>query len=153
LAKTEEQDFSLNWTRRIAIRHRILFVNVFAVLILAGCIFYLDSFRSRLTQARMDQARVEATMIARAAGAVPPERRQQLLVDMGQDAGVRLRIYRADGAREADSWDGAEPTYEMRDPANEPFLRDLGQVIDNIFDTIVGASQPPAGPGGRAGPA
>jgi two-component system, OmpR family, sensor histidine kinase ChvG len=143
LAKTEEQDFSLNWTRRIAIRHRILFVNVFAVLILAGSIFYLDSFRSRLTQARLDQARVEVRMIARAAGAVAPERREQLLVEMGRDAGVRLRIYGADGATRADSWRGGAPTYEMRDPADEPFLRDVGQIIDNVFDTIVGASQPP----------
>ena len=57
MAKTEENDLSLNWTRRVAIRHRILAVNIFAILLLGGGIFYLDSFRSRLTQARVDQAR------------------------------------------------------------------------------------------------
>jgi hypothetical protein len=31
LAKTEDQDLSVNWTRRVAIRHRILAVNVFAI--------------------------------------------------------------------------------------------------------------------------
>jgi hypothetical protein len=36
LAKTEDQDLSVNWTRRVAIRHRILAVNVFAILILAA---------------------------------------------------------------------------------------------------------------------
>lgn len=143
MAKSDDQDFAVGWTRRIAIRHRILFVNIFAVLILGGSIFYLDSFRSRLTQARIDQARTEAAMIARAAGAVPAERRARLLVSMGQDAGVRLRIYGGDGTLRADSWDGAPPTYEMRDPDAEPFLRDVGQIIDNVFDTIVGASQPP----------
>ena len=143
MAKTEDQDLSVNWTRRVAIRHRILAVNVFAILILAGSIFYLDSFRSRLTQARIAQASTEATMIARAVASVPPERREQLLVRLGQDSGARLRIYAADGRRIADSWNGAPPTYEMRDPLEEPFLRDLGRAIDNVFDTIVGASRPP----------
>ena len=32
-----------------SLRHRILAVNIFALAILAGSIFYLDSFRSRLT--------------------------------------------------------------------------------------------------------
>ena len=143
MAKTEEQDLSLNWTRRVAIRHRILAVNVFAVLILAGSIFYLDGFRGRLTQARVERAAIEATMIARAVGAVPPQRREPLLVRMGQDSGARLRIYAPDGRRIADSWNGSAPTYDMRDPDAEPFLRDVGRVIDNVFDTIVGASQPP----------
>jgi len=142
-AKSDDRDFSLNWTRRVAIRHRIQFVNVFAILILAGSIFYLDSFRSRLTQARVERAETEVTMIARALGAVPPERREPLLVRLGQDAGARLRIYGPGGERLADSWNGAPPTYEIRDPEAEPFLRDLGRVIDNVFDAIVGASRPP----------
>ncbi len=143
MAKSDERDFSLGWTRRVAIRHRILAVNIFALLILAGLIFYLDGFRSRLTQAQVAQAGTEATMIARAVAAAPAERRNALLLAMGKDAGARLRIYRADGTRIADSWDGAAPTYEMRDPEEEPFLRQVGLVIDNIFDTIVGRSQPP----------
>jgi two-component system, OmpR family, sensor histidine kinase ChvG len=143
LAKTDEQDLSVNWTRRVAIRHRILAVNIFAILILAGSIFYLDSFRSRLTQARIEQAATEATMAARAIAAVPPGRREPLLVRLGQDSGTRLRVYGAEGARHADSWNGAAPTYEMRDPEAEPFLRDVGRVIDNVFDAIVGAARPP----------
>lgn len=143
MAKSDDRDFSLGWTRRVAIRHRILAVNIFALLILAGLIFYLDGFRSRLTQAQIAQIRTEATIVARAVSAAPPERRQEMLTRMGQDAGARIRIYRADGQKVADSWDGAPPTYEMRDPEEEPFLRQVGLVIDNVFDTIVGRSQPP----------
>lgn len=143
MAKTEDQDLRVKWTRKVAIRHRILAVNVFAILILAGSIFYLDSFRSRLTQARVGQASTEVTMIARAVAELPPERREALLVRLGQDSGSRLRIYGPGGVRIADSWNGVSPTYEMRDPVAEPFLRDLGRAIDNVFDTIVGASQPP----------
>ncbi len=143
MAKSDERDFSLGWTRRVAIRHRILAVNIFALLILAGLIFYLDGFRTRLTEAQLLQARTEATMVARALDAAAPENRAALLLRMGQDAGARLRVYQADGTRLADSWDGAPPTYEMRDPEEEPLLRQVGLVIDNIFDTVVGASQPP----------
>lgn len=143
MAKSDERDFSLGWTRRVAIRHRILAVNIFALLILAGLIFYLDGFRTRLTEAQVLQAKTEATMVARAIDSAAPERRMELLQRIGQDAGARLRIYRADGSRIADSWDGAPPTYEMRDLEEEPFLRQVGLVIDNIFDTVVGASQPP----------
>jgi two-component system, OmpR family, sensor histidine kinase ChvG len=143
LAKTEEQDLSVGWTRRVAIRHRILAVNIFAILLLAGSIYYLDSFRGRLTQARLAQAATEATMIARSISELPPERREPLLVRLGQDSGARLRLYAADGRRLADSWNAAPPTYEMRDPDEEPFRRQVGLVIDNVLDTIVGASQPP----------
>lgn len=143
MAKTDDQELSVNWTRRVALRHRILAVNIFAILLLAGSIFYLDGFRGRLTQARVEQAATEATMIARAIEAVPPERREPLLVRLGQDSGTRLRVYRADGTRTADSWNGAQPTYELRDPDSEPFPRDVGRIIDNVFDAIVGASRPP----------
>ena len=37
---------ALRWTGRWMLRHRILAVNIFAVAILAGSIFYLDSFRA-----------------------------------------------------------------------------------------------------------
>lgn len=118
-------------------------INIFAIAILAGSIFYLDSFRSRLTQARLVQATTEVTMIARAVSQVPDALHQPLLVRLGQDSGVRLRIYAPDGSKRADSWAGSEPTYEMRDPAEEPFLRVVGQIIDNGFDAIVGAPQAP----------
>jgi hypothetical protein len=38
---------------------------------------------------------------------------------MGQDGGARLRLYDQAGNRIADSWNGAAPTYEMRDPDAE----------------------------------
>lgn len=118
-------------------------VNIFAIAILAGSIFYLDSFRSRLTQARIRQAATEVTMIARALSQVPDPLHQPLLVRLGQDSGSRLRIYGPDGAKRADSWQHSAPTYELRDPAAEPFLRVVGRVIDNGFDAIVGAPQAP----------
>jgi two-component system sensor histidine kinase ChvG len=143
LPRNEERDLALRWTGRVALRHRILAVNIFALAILAGSLFYLDSFRSRLTQARVDQVAIEATMIGRTVGAVAPERRQLLLGRLGQDSRTRLRLYGRDGRRLIDSWEGAEPTYEIRDPQNEPWNRSAARALDNAFDAIVGAPQPP----------
>jgi len=143
LQRSDEREFALRWTGRIALRHRILAVNIFALAILAGSLFYLDSFRSRLTQARVEQVAIEATMIGRTVGAVAPARQQALLALLGQDSRSRLRIYGRNGSRLLDSWEGARPTYEIRDPASEPWNRDVARALDNVFDAIVGARQPP----------
>jgi two-component system sensor histidine kinase ChvG len=143
LPRSDEKELALRWSNRIALRHRILAVNIFALAMLAGSLFYLDSFRSRLTQVRVEQMSSEATMIARMLAVVPRERRQALLVRLGQDSGTRLRVYASDGTRRIDSWDGAPATYELRDPATEPWNRDVARALDNAFDAIVGARRPP----------
>lgn len=134
---------ALRWSGRIAIRHRILAVNIFAIVILAGSLFYLDGFRRRLTDARVEQMASEATMIAHMLADVPRARRHAVLVRLGQTSGARLRIYGADGAKQADSWNGAPPTYELRDPKAEPWRRDVARWLDNALDAIVGARAPP----------
>src|SRR4051812_35678307 len=143
LARNEQRDLALGWSRRLSLRHRILAVNIFAVAILAGSIFYLDSFRSRLTQARVDQAQSETVMIAHMLAAIPPGQRQPILVRLGQDSGVRLRIYAPTGERTSDSWTGVAPTYQLRDPTNEAWYRRVARCLDNGFDAIVRASRPP----------
>ena len=143
LARSEQRELALGWSRRLSLRHRILAVNIFAVAILAGSIFYLDSFRSRLTQARIDQAQSETVMIAHMLSAIPPASRQPILVRLGQDSGVRLRVYAPTGERTSDSWTGVAPTYQLRDPANEAWYRGVARWLDNGFDAIVGASRPP----------
>ena len=131
------------WTKRLTLRQRILAVNIFAVAILFGAVFYLDSFRTRLTQARLDQAQSEAVMIAHMMAAVPPAAREPILVRLGRDSGTRLRLYAPGGERVADSWHDAPPTYALRDPNNEPWYRDLAVWLDNGFDRLVGTPAPP----------
>jgi two-component system sensor histidine kinase ChvG len=143
LPRNEDRDLRLRWSRRLSLRQRILAVNIFAILILAGSLFYLDSFRGRLTENRIDQSQSEAVMIAHMLGAIPERYRQPILVRLGQDSRTRLRIYGRDGAKLADSWAGAPPTYELRDPATEAWYRGIARALDNGFDAIVGASRPP----------
>jgi two-component system sensor histidine kinase ChvG len=143
LPRSDDRDLRLRWSRRLSLRQRILAVNIFAIVILAGSLFYLDSFRSRLTQARVDQSRSEVVMISHMLGVLPREARQATLVRLGRDSGTRLRVYARGGGKQADSWAGAAPTYELRDPATEPWYRGVARAMDNGFDAIVGARRPP----------
>ena len=131
------------WTKRMTLRQRILALNIFAVAILFGGIFYLDSFRTRLTDARIEQAESEAVMIAHMMAAVPPAAREPILIRLGQDSGTRLRLYAPAGQRVADSWNGVRPTYTLRDPNIEPWYRDFAVWLDNAFDRLVGTPAPP----------
>ena len=143
MAQTERKvGWLRRWSKGLTIRQRILAVNIFAVAILFGSIFYLDSFRTRLTQARIDQAQSEAVMIAHMMAAVPPAAREPILIRLGRDSGTRLRLYAANGQRVADSWNGVPPTYALRDPNNEPWYRDLAVWLDIGFDRLVGAPAP-----------
>jgi two-component system, OmpR family, sensor histidine kinase ChvG len=143
LPRNEEKELGLRWSQRLSLRHRILAVNIFAVGILAGSIFYLDSFRSRLTEARVDQTQSEVVMIAHMLSALPTERRQPILVRLGRDSATRLRVYGAGGALTGDSWRGATPTYQLRDPATEAWYRGVARALDNGFDAIVGERRRP----------
>ena len=142
LARTR-REAALGWTKRVSLRHRILAVNIFAVAVLAGSIFYLDSFRTSLTDARMERARSETVMIAHLLASIPERARQPALIVLGQDTGARLRIYAPSGQRIADSWTGVEPTYSLGDPVDEPWYRVFARWLDNGFDTLVWAERPP----------
>ena len=143
MLRSEDRELKLRWSRRLSLRQRILAVNIFAIAILAGSLFYLDSFRSRLTQARVQQAQAEGVMIAHMLAVVPPEAREGVLAQLGRDSGMRLQLYGRNGALEADGWRRSGPTYEMRDPALEAWYRDVARALDNGFDAIVGARQAP----------
>jgi len=143
LRRSEADQKALRWSTRWTLTHRILAVNIFAVAILAGSLFYLDSFRTRLTSDRVDHARTEARIIARAVSAAAPEEHAQLLRDLGQISRSRLRVYGADGAKLSDSWNGAPPTYRLRDPVSESWKKDAARMLDRGFDAILGKKSPP----------
>jgi len=143
LRRSDDRESRPSWSRRLSLRQRILAVNIFAIAILAGSLFYLDGFRSRLTQARVEQAQSEAVMIAHMLAVLPAQAQPAVLARLGADSGTRLRVYRRDGARTAFICYNQEPAYEMRDPADEPWYRGVARALDNGFDAIVGASRRP----------
>lgn len=143
MARSEEDDLGLRWSRRWMLHHRILAINVFALAVLAGSLFYLDGFRGRLTSGAMSNAEIGVRIVARSLAVAEPREEAALLRVVGRDSRTRLRIYGADGSKRMDSWDGATPTYDLRDPAGEPWRKDVARLLDNGFDAIVGAPDPP----------
>jgi two-component system sensor histidine kinase ChvG len=122
--------------------HRILAVNIFAVAILGGSIFYLDGFRGRLTTGAVTSAETQARIAADALAVADQGVEPKLLRRVGRASATRLRVYRADGAKVLDSWADAPPTYELRDPAREPWRKDIARLLDNAFDAIAGKPAP-----------
>ena len=143
MPRSDERDLALRWSGRLSLTQRILAVNIFALLILAGSFFYLDSYRNRATEGRLNQIQTEAKLIAAALEAAPPDARKPLLNRLGAEAGTRLRVYAASGGKRLDSWAGATPTYTLRNPAMEPWDKKAARVLDDVIDAIVRAEQPP----------
>ena len=123
--------------------HRILAINIFALAILAGSIFYLDGFRSRLTEQGTLDAVTEARLVADAYALAEPRERQALLTNIGRHSSSRLRIFGGDGRLLADSWTGSAPTYDLRDPMQEGWSKYFARELDHGFDMIVGATRAP----------
>src|SRR5688500_11492470 len=99
--------------------HRILAINVIALALLAGTIFYLDGTRSPLTAHAAADAATQARISADSLAMAGPGEKRALLRRLGQHSRNRLRVYRGDGGKRMDSWDGAPPTYVLRDPSKE----------------------------------
>ncbi len=117
-------------------------VNVFALAMLAGGFFYLDSYRARLVDARLEQAATEALVIAEAMNGAPAAERPALSARLGWPINTRLRVYGADGVRKLDSWQSGPPTYRLRDPDEEPWKRHAARLLDRALDFVVGARRP-----------
>ncbi|MFM5908744.1 MAG: stimulus-sensing domain-containing protein [Novosphingobium sp.] len=122
---------------------RILAVNVVALSLLAGSLFYLDSYRNQLLAERSKLARSEALIIADALAETPRAERPPLLARIGSEQQLRLRLYDARGHQIADSFLLAEPSFRFIDPEKEPWMQDAARMIDRGMDFVIGASEAP----------
>jgi two-component system, OmpR family, sensor histidine kinase ChvG len=125
----------------LSLRARILVVNIIPLLVLAGGFFYLDSYRTQLIEERTERLAVETRLAAAAITAAHADELQPLLTRIGVADRMRLRLYR-DGGAPLDSWTGAEPTYTLRDPSEEPWRRHVARALDKTIDRVVGAEVP-----------
>ena len=129
------------WTARLSLTARIMAVNIFALAVLAGGFFYLDSFRSQLLEQRSDQAATEVRMAADAIAAAPPAAWPGLLARLGAADEARFRLYRGTDAP-IDGWRYGTPTYVLRNPAQDPWRRHVARFMDKLIDRVVGAPSP-----------
>src|SRR3954468_22449994 len=143
LERNDEQDLAVRWSGRWILLHRILAINVLALAILAGSIFYLDGFRRRLTEQGLANARTEVRMAADALALAEPNERQALLTRLGAHSRTRLRVFGADGKLLLDSWTNAPPTYDVRDPAQQGWRKDFALRLDRTIEAMVGSRRAP----------
>ena len=129
----------LRWSLGVSLTSRILAVNIIALGLLAGSLFYLDSYRNRLLAERFQLARAEAEV---AAGALALSNRAQsraMVVRTATQQKLRLRLYGRDGALVADSFTLAEPAFTFTDPAGEPWYLQAARSLDRGMDYLLGA--------------
>jgi two-component system sensor histidine kinase ChvG len=139
----------LFWTRRASLTVRILVVNIVALALLAGSLFYLDSYRKQLLDERYKLARSEAQIMAEALYSVSLERRPSLILQLGKEQRLRIRFYDRKGKLVGDSFElarkaGEEPAFTLIDPATEPWYQEFARTLDRGMDTLLGA--PPLPP-------
>ncbi len=134
----------LFWTRSIPLTARILFVNIFALALFAGSLFYLDSYRNQLLVERFETARSEAEIVSDALVALPDaEARERLIVEIARDQRSRIRTYDPRGRLVADSFDLAEPGYTLGPPDSGNFFKRLPGYLDSATDALLGAQPVP----------
>lgn len=121
----------------ISLRWSILAVNFFALALLAGGFFYIDHYRARMIDNRMEQAHLTIDLVGLAIDHAPPAIQKALLVDYARKLNVRLRRYGPDGALITDSFTSGGPVYYLIDPQAERFKRKVARWLDRMVDRIV----------------
>jgi two-component system sensor histidine kinase ChvG len=139
----EESDLALRWSGRVSLTRRILAVNIFALLLLAGGFFYLDSYRSRIVDSRVEQASRETRLIAQAIAAVEPGKRDALVMRLAEDAGSRVRLFTRSGAQTMDTRARGLRNFTLVDPDREGWDQVGARFLDAVIDRVVVAPRPP----------
>lgn len=129
---------------RVSLTARILAVNVIALALLAGSLFYIDSYRRELLDERYRLAASQAEIVSHALTGMDASDRRALIARIGAGQALRLRLYDAAGKLVADSFDLAPPSYRLVDPTREPWLQDAARAIDHGMDFVLGS--PPIPP-------
>ncbi|MCD2324913.1 sensor histidine kinase [Sphingomonas sp. IC-56] len=138
-----ERDLALTWSTRISLTARILAVNIFALALLGSGFFYLDSFRSRMVDSRVAQAKREVRLIAQALASATNERRNLLVLSLARDTGNRIRLFDEDGRMLADSQELGLRNVVLRDPDKDPWNQSTARFLDAVIDTVAGADRAP----------
>ncbi len=122
---------------------RILAVNLIPLLVLASSLFFLDSYRRQLLDERFKLARIEAQITAEALAGATRARQEALLVQIGKEQRMRVRLYDADGNLSADSFTLDEPGFSFGDPEAAPLMEDIARWTDRAVNFAAGAPSPP----------
>ena len=140
--RNDESDLALSWSGRWTLTHRILAVNILTLVIVALSILYLDAYRNQLQEEREARILGQARLAGLAIDRSPAIADVGLLRAIGQESRTRLRVYDRSGGLIEDSWAGAPATYTLRDPATQPWRKDVARALDRGFNILVGERSP-----------
>lgn len=129
---------------RVSLTARILAVNIIALALLAGSLFYIDSYRRELLAERYRLARSEADITAAALNDETGERRLRLIERIGSEQDLRLRLFAPNGTLIADSFKLGPPSYTLVNPATEPWYQDVARLLDRGMNFVLGTPEIPA---------
>jgi two-component system sensor histidine kinase ChvG len=129
----------LSATGRFSLTGRILAVNILPLLIMGGGLFYLDSYRTQLINERFKLARIEAQITAEALAGASRARQEALLVQIGKEQRMRLRLFDAEGGLKADSFALDAPAFRFNDINDDNWEQRFARWLDRTVDTIVSA--------------
>jgi two-component system sensor histidine kinase ChvG len=124
---------------RFALTARILVVNILPLLIMGGGLFYLDGYRTQLINERFKLARIEAQITAEALAGASRERQNALLVQIGKEQRLRMRMFDSNGKLTADSFALADPAFRFNDISDDDWEQRFARWLDRTVDTIVSA--------------
>lgn len=141
--KNERGPGPFSWSGRISLTPRILAVNVFALALLAGGFFYIDSYRTRIVDDRLEQSARELKLLAIGLENAPADRQNPLIAAYSRQTGDRVRRYDAAGRLVADSFTMDAPRYRLRMPQEEEWQRHVARFLDKAIDRVVSADRPP----------
>lgn len=128
---------------RVSLTARILAVNILPLALLGGGIFYLDSYRAQLLDERYKLARIEAQITAEALAGANRDRQEALLVQIGKEQDMRLRMFDSEGLLWADSFALDEPGFTLDDPTDDEFNLRFARWLDRMVDAVVSAEPVP----------
>jgi two-component system sensor histidine kinase ChvG len=106
-------------------------------------LLFLDQYRRQLLSERYNLARIEAQITAEALAGASRARQEALLIQIGKEQRMRLRMYDAEGNLWADSFALAPPSFQLADPVAAPWPQDFARGMDRLVDFLVGADAPP----------
>ncbi|SMQ61188.1 two-component system, OmpR family, sensor histidine kinase ChvG [Altererythrobacter xiamenensis] len=130
----------LTWSGKLSLTSRILAVNLLPLLLLGGGLFYLDSYRTQLLNERYKLARIEAQITAEALAGASRERQEALLIQIGKEQRMRMRMFDAEGRLWADSFAlDEEPSFQFDDITDDSWDQRFARWLDRAVDTIVSA--------------
>lgn len=128
-----------SWRRRTSLTVRILAVNIIALGLMAGSLFYLDSYRKQLFEERFRLARAEAEIAAAGLAGASVDERAAVVRSIGSSQHLRLRVYDPGGGLVMDSFALAPPSFALVDPASEGWYERGGRLIDSGMQLVLGS--------------